>query len=240
MGSNLSKANDEISNAAFDDTEIRERLIDLLNSDPSSFEDDIDDIDDVNLRPYGAERASRRRSPNLWDSGLGRLILSEEIKVPNSYEDKLFRKRFRMPFALFTKFVKEAKDANIFEEFRGGKIAVEFKIMIGLRILGRDNCADDISEYLNIGESTTSPIFKQFVNGCVKKLYSKYVYVPEGEEFEVIRTVYEKLGLPGCIGSMDCTHILWHRCPKLIRNTCTGMILYDILLLYCNDIIIYR
>ena len=133
----------------------------------------IDDIDDVNLRPYGAERASRRRSPNLWDSGLGRLILSEEIKVPNSYEDKLFRNRFRMPFALFTKFVKEAKDANIFEEFRGGKIAVEFKIMIGLRILGRDNCADDISEYLNIGESTTSPIFKQFVNGCVKKLYSK-------------------------------------------------------------------
>ena len=179
MGSNLSKANDEISNAAFDDTDIRERLIDLLNNDPLSFEDDIDDVDHINVRPYGAERTNRRRSPNLWESGWGRLILSEEIKVPNSYEDKLFRKRFRMPFVLFTKFVKEAKDANIFEELRSGKIAIEFKIMIGLRILGRDNCADDISEYLNIGESTISPIFKQFVNGCVKYLYSKYVYVPE-------------------------------------------------------------
>lgn len=53
MGSNLSKANDEISNAAFDDTDIRERLINLINDDPSSFEDDIDDVDDINVRPYG-------------------------------------------------------------------------------------------------------------------------------------------------------------------------------------------
>jgi hypothetical protein len=37
--------------------------------------------------------------------------------------------------------------------------------------------------------------------------------------------VYEKLGLPGCIGSMDCTHVLWHRCPKVIRNVCTGIII---------------
>jgi len=34
------------------------------------------------------------------------------------------------------------------------------QVNIGLRILGRDNCADDISEYLNIGESTINPILK--------------------------------------------------------------------------------
>ncbi len=127
-----------------------------------------------------------------------------------------------MPFELFIKFVEEAKELNIFEEERSGKIAIEFKIMIGLRILGRDNCADDISEYLNIVESTITPIFKQFVSGCVKYLYPKYVYIPEGEELDQVSLVYEKLGLPGCIGSMDCTHILWHRCPKVIRNNCTG------------------
>ena len=123
---------------------------------------------------------------------------------------------------MFVKFVKEAKQFNIFEETRCGKIAVEFKIMIGLRILGRDNCADDISEFLNIGESSITPIFKQFIHGCVKYLYSRYVYIPEREEMQQVRKVYERLGLPGCIGSMDCTHIFWHRCPKLIRNNCTG------------------
>jgi len=96
------------------------------------------------------------------------LISSEAIKIPGSFEDRLFRKRFRLPYALFDDFVKEVKDLNIFEEVRCGKIGVEFKIMTGLRILGRDSCADDISEFLNIGESTVYPIFKQFVGGCMK------------------------------------------------------------------------
>jgi len=106
---------------------------------------------------------------------------------------------------LFVNFLKEATDLNIFEEVRCGKIAVEFKIMIGLRILSRDSCADDISEFLNIGESTVYSISKQFVGGCVKYLYTKNVYVPDGEELDRVRLVYEKLGLSGCIGSMDCT-----------------------------------
>jgi len=220
MGSNQSKVIEAIDKASFDDSAVREYLIDLVNDNPESFEDYEDPK--VIGRPYGPIRTNRKRSLNLWLSPWGLLITSEEIKIPGSYQDRLFRKRFRLPYALFVKFVKEAKQYNIFEEARSGKIAVEFKIMIGLRILGRDNCADDLSEYLNIGESTIAPIFKQFVDGCVKYLYSKYVYIPEGEELKQVCKVYEKLGLPGCIGSMDCTHILWHRCPKLIRNNCTG------------------
>ena len=222
MGSNHSTVLHAVDIASYDDSNIREYLVDLVNNDPESFEDcDDEDLDYV--RPYGPIRENRKRISNLWLSPWGLLISSEAIKVPGSYEDRLFRKRFRLPYALFLNFVKQAKDKNIFEEVRCGKIAVEFKIMIGLRILGRDNCADDISEYLNIGESTVNNIFKQFVNGCVKYLYTKYVYVPDGEELDRVRSVYEKLGLPGCIGSMDCTHILWHRCPKIMRNNATGI-----------------
>jgi len=222
MGSNHSKVLHAIEIATYDDSDMRKYLVDLVNTDPESFEDCIDeDMDSV--RPYGPIRENRNRASNLWLSPWGQLISSDAIKVPGSYEDRLFRKRFRLPYALFINFVKEAKDENIFEEVRFGKIEIEFKIMIGLRILGRDNCADDISEFLNIGESTVNTIFKQFVDGCVKKLYNKYVYIPDGEELDRIRLVYEKLGLPGCIGSMDCTHILWHRCPKMMRNNATGI-----------------
>ena len=222
MGSSESKAIESFETAPCDDTLVRELFLDLINENSESFEDYEDDIAD-NGRPYGPIRENRGRITNLWLSPWGLLIRSEEIKVPGSYSDRLFRKRFRLPYALFVKFVKEAKDCNLFEEVRSGKIAVEFKVMIGLRILGRDNCADDISEYLNIGESTINNIFKQFLHGCVKKLYPKYVYIPEGDEMNQVRKVYEKLGLPGCIGSMDCTHVLWHRSPKLIRNNCTGI-----------------
>ena len=219
MGSNHSKVISSFDTAVFDDSEIRQYLIDVINDNPESFEQYEDEIE----RPYGPLRKRRVLCPNLWLSPWGLLISSEEIKIPGSYQDRLFRKRFRLPYALFVEFVKEAKQFNIFEEIRCGKIAVEFKVMIGLRILGRDSCADDIAEYLNIGESTVGPIFKKFVDGCVKYLYHKHVYVPVGAELDQVRLVYEKLGLPGCIGSMDCTHILWHRCPKMLRNNCTGI-----------------
>jgi hypothetical protein len=31
-----------------------------------------------------------------------------------------------------------------------------------------------------------------------------------------------RLGLPGCVGSMDCTHISWHKCPVQWTNLMTG------------------
>ena len=213
MGANYSKLDDAISTAAYDD----QKLNDIIAINTESFESVIkDDVfwDDM---PIVLTRTSRRRSPNLWESGWGILILPQTIKNPDCWEAKVFRKRFRLPFPLFERFVAECKQPNIFEEKNFGKIAVEFKMLIGLRILGRDNCADDISEFLNIGE-----FLNNFLAGCVRYLYPSYVYVPVDVELDEVRRVYEKLGLPGCVGSMDCTHFLWHRCPKFIRNNCAG------------------
>ena len=223
MGANLSKLDHAIAISAYDDQEIKDILHEIIANNLDTFGNVVNDDDFWDVPVPVRTRTTRRRSPNLWESGWGVLILSEAIKDPTSYEARMFRKRFRLPHPLFLKFVDECKKANIFEEAYSTKIAVEFKVLIGLRILGRDNCADDISEFLNIGESTVYPIFKQFLAGCVKYLYPKYVYVPKEEELNEVRKVYEKLGLPGCIGSMDCTHILWHRCPKVIRNNCTGI-----------------
>ena len=35
----------------------------------------------------------------------------------------------------------------------------------------------------------------------------KYVYVPEGED--KVEKVYRYMGFPGCVGSMDVTHLHW-------------------------------
>ena len=34
--------------------------------------------------------------------------------------------------------------------------------------------------------------------------------------------VYSKIGLHGCMGSMDATHIFWARCPPKLHKLCTG------------------
>ena len=52
---------------------------------------------------------------------------------------------------------------NIFQSKYSSAIPLEFKIMVALRILGRDSVADDIEELSGVGESTTNSIFKNFV-----------------------------------------------------------------------------
>ena len=52
------------------------------------------------------------------------------------------------------------------------RITIEFKILVALRILGRDNDCDTVSELSAIGESTCNEIFRKFVINISTK-YSK-------------------------------------------------------------------
>ena len=47
-----------------------------------------------------------------------------------------------------------------------------------------------------------------------------YVYVAEGEELNKVEEGYRRSGLPGCVGSMDCTHVVWDRAAKKVNNMC--------------------
>jgi hypothetical protein len=116
----------------------------------------------------------------------------------NSYSARVFRRRFRMPYQLFRRFFAGIKEANIFAKARHSRIDVEFEVLICLRILGRNCCADNINELCDIVEhciqyfkfelkliyltllSTVYNIFREFVLRCNSKLFSKYVKVPVG------------------------------------------------------------
>ncbi|KAJ1415967.1 hypothetical protein B484DRAFT_157587, partial [Ochromonadaceae sp. CCMP2298] len=118
------------------------------------------------------------------------MLLNPQLLEPASWQHRDFVRRFRLPYQLFKQLVAQCVEVNIFNQQRQGKIAIEFKVLIGLRILGRDACADNIDELLNIGGSTINNIFKQFVKGCQEKLYTKLVYVPEGAELEKVVKTY--------------------------------------------------
>mmetsp|Transcript_31718 Transcript_31718/g.43515 ORF Transcript_31718/g.43515 Transcript_31718/m.43515 type:complete len:434 (-) Transcript_31718:776-2077(-) len=175
------------------------------------------------FRKVTIPRIKRDRSENLWNSNWGQQLLHANFKVPGSWEWKRFRNRFRMPPDAFNSFVNECRVNRIFGEAkRDSRIAIEFKVMACLRILARDAVGDDIDEHLNIGNSTVNSFFKLFLANCVEKLYSKYVYVPQGSELDAVEAVYRKMGFPGCVGSMDCTHVFWDKCPNELRHKCFG------------------
>jgi hypothetical protein len=91
-----------------------------------------------------------------------------------------------------------------------------------LRILGRDLCCDEIEERLNISESHINLFFKQFLSNYAELLYEKYVHIPHGEELSAVMEVYRRMGFPGCVGSMDVTHVYWDKCPNHLRFLCKG------------------
>ena len=59
-----------------------------------------------------------------------------------------------------------------------------------------------------------------FIRGVSNEMYSAYAYVPEGEELNSVKEGYCRAGLPGCVGSMDCTPVLQDRAAKKIANQC--------------------
>ncbi|KAJ1385666.1 hypothetical protein B484DRAFT_410433, partial [Ochromonadaceae sp. CCMP2298] len=88
------------------------------------------------------KRQSHHRVTDLWTTTWGRMLQSPQLNL-----------------------VAECVEVNLFKQKRPGKIPIECKVLIGLRILGRDSCADDLDEALNIGGSTINNIFKLFITG---------------------------------------------------------------------------
>jgi hypothetical protein len=178
--------------------------------------------DDENRLPV-RRYASHNRSKDLWATEWGHMIIGLKTVEEGSWARRKFRRRFRVPFDMFLIIVKECNDFNVFgEPVRKRKIPTEFKVLASLRILGRDLCCDEIEERLNISESHTNVFFKQFLHNYAEKFFSKFVYVPEAEELNNVMEVYSRMGFPGCVGSMDVTHIYWDRCPEQLRFLCKG------------------
>ena len=167
------------------------------------------------------------RDKEYWRSPWGILLREPSVKVPGSYYYKRFRRRFRIPFELFYPLVEECKQHKIFDTVadaigtgRTKQIPIEFKVLASMRMLGRDYYADDVTEILNCGEETARSFMLAFIRGVSKEMYTTYVYVPEGEELDAVEEGYRRAGLPGCLGSMDCTHVIWDRAAKKIANQC--------------------
>jgi len=161
--------------------------------------------------------------PSLWESNWGILILDPRTKNLLSYQGKRFKRRFRVPFPIFTNLlVPMCKSVNLFDDHYLGYIPIEFKILIALRILARGNCADDIAELSNVGESTINSIFKKFVTNFVKHFLTNWVSFPEGERLQAVMKAYDRLGMTGAFASMDCTHLWWNKCPESMTSDFTN------------------
>ena len=89
-------------------------------------------------------------------------------------------------------------------------------------MLGRGWCIDDVCESSIISEETMRSSFHTFNKQFTQNYYSEYVQIPTGDELLKTMSIYDSMGLSGCIGSMDGVHIMWDKCPVSMTNLCKG------------------
>jgi len=199
------------------DSDFEDELFEeLVKKDVEEFLNEDDAISKKKRQRYDEERVP------FVSTNWSKLINKPQVWNPRSRIGKLFRRRFRLPFPTFVKLVDKCSHHNIFPPSR--HLPVELKVLTCLRILGRGSCADEIKELSGelLGESTVHVLFKQFVKGIAEHLFPIHVKIPEGTYLQEVLHVYSRLGLPGAIGSMDCTHVWWAQCPKRLTFDCTG------------------
>jgi hypothetical protein len=168
------------------------------------------------------------KRPDYKSSVWGRMLVNPRIQDPDDRKGgKLFRRRFRVPYPLFEDLVSTTRGSRIFLEgpdCRGVMAApLELKILAVLRVLGRGYCFDGVEELTMISAEVLRVFFHKFVAHFARDNFSKYCNPPETpEEIQETMEIYERLGLPGCIGSTDCVHIRWERCPAGERSQHKG------------------
>jgi hypothetical protein len=95
------------------------------------------------------------------------------------------------------------------------------KCVAAKRMLAYGTPADALDEYLKIGKSTALECLEKFAQGIIEVFGGKYMRRPTGEDLEHILQVNEARGFPGMLGSIDCMHWRWEKCPLSWRGQFT-------------------
>lgn len=150
-------------------------------------------------------------------------------KIGDARFEKVFRNRFRLPIGSYRDILRRISDPDDdwSEDFKrwhncnaAGKKPKPISLLLlgALRYLGRGWTFDDIEEATGIDDDVHRCFLHRFIKFGSTKLYAKYVIAPaSSDEAQNHMKEFLAAGFPGCIGSMDATHIQMHKCPNLWR-----------------------
>jgi hypothetical protein len=187
------------------------------SSDDDSSEEDEDEPKERQARPGSKVRTNWSRSP--W----GLMLLDDSHKDPDSRAGKYFRRRFRVPYLIYARILDMCREAKLFNEHYYNSCPLELKILSTLRMLGRGGTFDDCFDGSGMSEETIRTFFLKFVRTFAYQFYHEFVHPPKtADEFAHVLSVYNAMGLPGCIGGIDCTHVRLGKCPFNMRSSCKG------------------
>ena len=112
---------------------------------------------------------AKRVVVDYWAGPWGKMLKDPNLKLPGTRTERLFRRRFRVPYPVFCTLLAELREDV--EGNWGGRdatrlservVPLELKLMGALRVLGRGEMFDTISELAGFGETTVRAFFHKF------------------------------------------------------------------------------
>lgn len=87
-------------------------------------------------------------------------------------------------------------------------------VLGALRILGSGCTFDAIKELTCVSQDTHRNFFHNTFCTWGQHTAKETIGLPQDEEsVRHVMALYERKGLPGCIGSVDCVHVMCNKCP---------------------------
>ena len=80
----------------------------------------------------------------------------------------------------------------------------------------------DVAAMSGMSISTAETSFHHFCEKLSEGLWETWVTLPVGDDLKKVEEIYRKCGLPGAVGSLDCTHFKWDNCPWSEHRVHTG------------------
>jgi len=96
------------------------------------------------------------------------------------------------------------------------------KCTVALKMLGYGSIADANDDGIRMGESTIFECLTEFVKTVIAVYGPEYLRPPNETELKHILATNEARGFPGMIGSIDCMHWEWERCPTALAGMYKG------------------
>ena len=189
-------------------------------------------------KPHCKRKAPEPSNPQL--SGIKRWRLNHTksdwwkvLQDVRTYDENCrnglsFRRRFRVPRVVFDNLLEEvieAKDENGVSVF-GPKgpgpppIPVNILLLGVLRFLALGCPWDVIEELSHVSETVLKGFYNKFVEWYATFKYKDVVCA--GDWRKEVEPIFNKVGFPGCVGSMDAVHLAWEKCPYSLVGLFTG------------------
>ena len=96
------------------------------------------------------------------------------------------------------------------------------KSIAAVRMLAYGVSANFLDDYVRLGESTIIECLKHFVKAVVEVFSEQYLRAPNVEDTARLTAINHARGWPGMLGSIDCMHWKWDKCPTALRGAYTG------------------